>query len=208
MTHQPDTSVKRGVHAFSIRILMNSLFRLMSCHGSEPRSRFASIRQPAWHLLRTGIALIIALGIIILAPVVIIIRSGQPSGPLHVRAVFLGYTIDAAGARLARIGFTNQSPVTITLFSAWRFETRHETRISRPDSLRSDRFLAPGRSEMVTVAAPRIDDSWRAAFHYSRDDWQRKVTAWAAQSWVPKSWVPGKYRGYRVEYAETDWIDP
>ena len=155
--------------------------------------------------MRRGTLIALVLLLLVLVGVVAITRSPSATTPVRISVAFVGYTNDAAGSRLARFGFTNQSPFTIMRWDLFSTERRHQLE-SAPRSkvfIGQRVFLASGQSDIVVVPVPTMEGSWRAVFDCSRDDWQRKFSFWTA-SW---DWMPLRFRRVPVQYAKSDWVD-
>ena len=131
------------------------------------------------------------------------VKFAPRPAPLRVTVSFLGYTNDMTGARLAKFTVTNQSTVRIMRWGIFQTENKHQPGLGPLVSIGPDIFLMPEQSDIVVVPAATNEGAWRAVFHFSRDDWQRKFSFWSAGL----SMIPSRFRRVPVQYGQSEWID-
>jgi len=153
--------------------------------------------------MRRRTLIIAAWPLIALLGIAVAVKFAPQPAPLRVTVSFLGYTNDMTGAPLAKFAVTNQSTVRIMRWGSFHTENQQQPGPGPLISIGPDIFLMPEQSDVVIVPAATNRGAWRAVFHLSRDDWQRKFSFWTSGL----SLIPSRFRRVPVQYGQSEWID-
>ena len=155
---------------------------------------------------------LIIVGLLLTVFVVLAVAFALPrrASTLPITASFLSYTNDTNGVRLAMFALTNHSDITIMRWDFYCPERQQQPGLLSTLHLGPKVFLAPGQSEVISVATPTNSGVWRVGFHCSREGWRRRFSDWMGQGsgGLLHAVVPDRLLGIPTQRVQSDWIEP
>ena len=158
--------------------------------------------------MRNRSVITVGVAIVALAALIFVFAHARSAPPLAVTALFVGYTNDATGGRLAMFALSNKSGATIRRWGHYCPESQQQPGLRSTLHLGPNVFLAPGQSEVISVSPPTNSGVWRVVFHCSRDGWRRRFSDWMGQGsgGLIQAVVPDRLQGVPSQRVQSDWI--
>lgn len=142
--------------------------------------------------------------ILLLLSMCAIFWQTKPSGgPVKITVTFSGFTNDGTGFRFAAFRVSNPSGARLFRWPFYAIEENGQVAGVRRASFARGATLAPGQSSVYLLPVPTSEAPWRAVFHFSRDNWRRKLAG--MPSWV-RGVVPSRLLALPVQEGLSEWI--
>src|ERR1043165_2966914 len=123
----------------------------------------------------------IFVSLLLIAAGTLVFLSTRPASPLPITVSFLGYTNGTTGARLAMFLVTNRSTAAIRRWGVFHPEIQQQPGLLSTLSIGPNVFLAPGQSEVISVAPPTNRGVWRVVLDCSRDERRLRFSDWRSE---------------------------
>jgi len=95
----------------------------------------------------------------------IVYLSARPVSALKIAVVFVGFTNDVTGSRVAKFKVSNDSGVKVVRWGAYRIDMEKDGRVICPTTFNANSFLLPEQSEVVELYPPETKGRWRVSIY-------------------------------------------